>query len=215
MRTAATGDEGISLTELIVSMGLMTLIGALATLFFVGMDTANSKTVNSVNASSSARNALQQWTDLLRLADSSTTTAGSGNSRFVEIKPSTMTFYANLNNRAADGSARTAPTKISLSLESGQLVQRVFGTSSTRTLYFGTAVSTTGWLFQPYVSGSPPLLSEPNDCSGGTAGLCSTVSAGDAILRTVVRVDIAFTVTPTTGPVQTYTSSASITGATS
>jgi len=223
-------DLGVSLIELVVAMGLMTVIGAMTLAFFISMNTADSRTVDANISTAGARNALESWTRVLTLADSSQT-AGLGSGRFEQITPTTAIFFANMNsNRASTSAARTAPTKVFLSLEGGQLVERDYAPlssiapstypgypgSPTQTRYLASDVVISGWLFTPYVVGTPPSISEPNDCAAGAPGLCAGVGVpeADAILPTIVRVDIAFTVAPGSGGSQSFSSSAAITGGT-
>jgi hypothetical protein len=218
-------ESGVSLVELVVAMTLMTVIGGMTLTFFVSADAADTRTIDGNVSTAGARNVLESWSRLLSLADSPQTAGASG--RFQQITPTSAIFYANVNtNRATSSGARTAPTKVFLSLESGQLIERSYAPNSatapstypsspTTTRYLVSGVVTTGWLFTPYVLGSPPSISEPNDCSGGAAGLCAGVAAADAILPTVVRVDIAFTVKSSSGVSQSYSASAAITGSTS
>lgn len=220
------GDSGISLIELLVAMTLMGIVGAMTTSFFITANGATTNTVDSNVATANARNVIEGWTRLLNLADSPST-AGTGTGRFEKITPTTAVFYSNINdNRATSSGLRTAPTKISLSLENGQLVERHYAPLSavapsnypgvaTQTIYLASDVQTTGWLFAPYRSGSPTTLVEPNNCANDTAaGLCSDDTAGAAILPTIVRVDISFTVQTDGGVTQRYNSSAVITGGT-
>lgn len=223
----ANGDDsGVTLIELLVGMTLMLIVGVMTTTFFVSTNDASTKTVDANIATSSARNVLESWTRLLNLADSPQT-AGTGVGRFEKITPTSAVFYSNINNNRATASGlRTAPIKISLSLENGKLVERHYAplssvapssypSSATETLYLATDVETSGWLFAPYRSGNPPTLTLPNYCvNDTTAGLCSDDAAGAAILPTIVRVDISFTVQTVSGVNRQYSSSAVITGGT-
>jgi hypothetical protein len=221
--TAPGGDAGISLIELVVAMSLTTIVSAMALAFFVTVNSASSRTVDTSIDTAGARNVLQSWSTLLDLADSPTQAGGTD--RFVQITPTSAIFYANANdNRATGGGIRTAPAKIALSLESGQLVERSYlpqssvvpstypSTASTVRYLVSGVTTPSAWLFTPYVAGSPPTLSEPRDCATGTAGLCAGNSNADTILASVVRVDIAFTVSTTDGDSQAFSSSAVITG---
>lgn len=220
-------DAGVTLIELVVAMSLMTIVSAMALTFFVGVNSANSTAVDANVGTASARNVLQQWTQLLELADSPDA-AGSGSGRFVEITPTSAVFYTNSDrNRATDTTARTAPVKVSLALVGGQLVESdyqpdtsttpsTYPDSPTSTRVLASDVTTTGWLFAPYTTGNPPTLVEPNDCADGAPGLCSEDSADAAmLLATIVRVDLSFTLTSSSGQTQSFTSSAAITGSTS
>ncbi|MFN2518650.1 MAG: type II secretion system protein J [Jatrophihabitantaceae bacterium] len=223
-RSGRSADDGVSLIELVVSMTLMTIVATMTLTFFITMSTATTRTVDANVSTGGARGVLESWSRLLALADSSQATAGAGSGRFQQITPTNATFYADLTNRPASGAVRSAPTKISLSLENGQLVERTYAPLSTtapsaypglptRTRYLTDKVVLNGWLFTPYVLGTPPTISEPNACSGA-AGICAGDPAGDALLPTVIRIDIAFTVQPPSGPAQTFTSSAAVTGGT-
>jgi hypothetical protein len=221
-------DAGVSLIELVVAMTLMTVVGTLTLTFFVTMNSANGRTIDSNLSTASARNTLESWTRLLSLADSKQG-AGSGAGRFEQITPTSAIFYANVNNRGTSTSARTAPTKIFLSLETAanaadgqQLVERdyaptssvapsTYPTTPTHTRYLASNVVISGWLFTPYALGSPPTISEPNDC-GGAGGLCAGDPGADAILPTIVRVDISFVAQPSPGVSLSFSSSAAITG---
>jgi prepilin-type N-terminal cleavage/methylation domain-containing protein len=201
-------DAGMTLMELVVAMTLMTIIGAMALGFFLGMNRADTRTVDANIATASARNALQSWTALLRLADSPVQPGSSAN-RFVELTPTKVVFYADLDNRsscALSCAERTAPTLVSLSLDGSgadaQLVETRYldGTpsaSADRILVPGAAASS-GWLFTPYDSLGVPL----ND---GTA-------LTTAQLAKIARVDIAFAVQEPSGGSQSFRSSAAITG---
>lgn len=221
-------DAGVTLIDLVVGMVLAMIVGALTLSFFISMNRASNDTVDSNVTTASARNVVEAWTRLLSLADSPKT-AGDSVGRLEQITPTSVVFYANMNNnRSTATGLRTAPTKVSLSLENGDLVERDYAPLSqvapstypsvpTRTLHVaGNVVTATGWLFAPYRVGDPPTLVEPNYCNGDTApGLCAGDAAADAVLPTINRIDIEFGVETSHGTAQTYTSSAVITGSTS
>ena len=236
LRDARAGDDGFTLMELVVAMSLMTIIAALTTTFFVGMEHASQKTVDLNVSTANARVALDSWTNLLRLADSPTD-PGAGANRFLDITPTSAVFYANVDNRSTTAGQRTAPWEISLALRGGQLVEDDYQSTDpsspdpsypstpTAVHYYSdgtagndTATSTGGaWVFQPYVAtgiGQAPLLTEPDDCSGGVAGICSGTGDAATILQTVTRVDISFTIKNVSGVTESFTSSAEITGST-
>jgi hypothetical protein len=228
-------DAGVTLIELVVGMTLTLIIGLMALAFFVSMDRASNDTIDSNVTTAGARNVIEAWTRLLSLADSPQT-AGDSAGRFQQITPTSAVFYANMNNNRAGTGARTAPTKVSLSVEGGQvvngdlvdgqLVERdyaplspvapsLYPNSPTRTLHYsGDILLKTGdWLFAPYRIGDPPQPAQFSFCSGDTAqGLCAGDTSADAILPTIVRVDVSFVVQTSDGHQQSYTSSAYITG---
>jgi hypothetical protein len=206
-------DAGITLMELIVSMALMTICGTMTLFFFTGMNTASNTTVDANVATAKARTTLQEWTTLLNLADSSSS-AGSGTNRFVEITPTSATFYSNVDlNRSTSGSARTAPQKVELSLENSQLVERDYSADSgslTATRYLADDVSRSGgaWLFTPYCA-----ITAAGTGTVTGVGSCTSTASGSSALATVSRIDIAFTLTVDSSS-QSFTSSAAITGST-
>lgn len=220
-----TRDAGVSLIELAVAMTLMTIVGAMTIMFFVSMSSATTKTVDGNVSTANARNALEDWTRLLSFADSPQT-AGSHDGRFEQITATTAIFYANTNNnRATSSAARTAPTKVFLSLQNGQLVERDYApTSSVAPSTYPASPTTTRYLadhvlltpeaprlFTPYIAGSPPQVSTPNYCPGGTDGLCAGVPEADLILPHIVRVDLAFSVLTASGVRHDFSSSAVMT----
>jgi type II secretory pathway pseudopilin PulG len=203
-----TEDAGITLIEMVVSMVLSLMIGTAAIAWFVAANSATHKTTEAEITTASARNALQSWAQLLRVADSPTS-PGNSASRILSITPTSISFNANLANRATctSGTCATgATTVVTLSMEAvtvngvatKRLVQDMTGTNTQRNVLIPAQVSSTSsCLFTPYDSTGAALA-----CSGLTAGA----------LATVARVDIAFTLTPTIGPAQIYKTSASITG---
>ena len=215
LRAIRQDDAGVSLTELIVAMVLMTICGTMTLLFFVNMNSASNTTVASNLASAQARTALQSWTTLLNLADSPDS-AGSPTDRFIEITPTSATFYTNVDdNRANNGSARTAPQKVELSLEGGQLVERDYNASTgalSRTHYLADDVTRDGtaWLFTPYCA-----VTAAGSGTQTGVGTCGSTASGASALATVVRVDVAFSLAVSGHSAQTFTSSASISGSTS
>lgn len=217
-------DAGVTLIEVMVGMVLAMIVGALTLSFFVTMDRASNDTVDSNVTTASARNVIEAWTRLLSLADSPQT-AGDSAGRFEQITPTSVVFYANMNNRSTTSGVRTPPTKVSLSLENGDLIERDYAPQSqvvpstypsvpTRTMHVASNIVTaTGWLFAPYRAGDPPTLVEPTYCNSDTApGLCAGDAAADAILPTINRIDIEFSVQASDGSTQNYQSSAVITG---
>lgn len=199
------GDEGISLSELVVVMALFTVVGAMATMFLTSSNKANNATLQRGFNSATARQTLDAWTNLLRVADSPID-ATSNRGRFTKITPTEIQFYASIDNRDATG--RATPTKVDLALVGSELVEtRYDGTTgaliSTRHLGSGAAASN-AWLFTPY-SGSTALPLTTADCVSGSTpvtGYCGAFANdgsgtvdGEVQLETVNRVDIAFTVT--------------------
>ena len=218
-RTRAGGDAGVTLMELVVSMTLMTIIGSMAMTFFVGMNTATSKTTSVNQSTAGARTVLDSWTALLRVADS-TVAPGSAAGRVLMVTPTEITFYADVNNRTCSSTctAVSNPTKVDLSLAGGQLVEKrytysggAYPSTPTTTDVLASGASASGWLFTPYVNGNPPTFTAQNLCPGGSLGLCTGTTGADAVLDTIVRVDIAFSIQPTSSDApQSFAASAAL-----
>jgi len=124
----ASGDAGVTLTELIVAMTLSTILGAMTLMVFLNVDKATSATTDRTINTSSARNAIQAWTSYLRVSDGPT--AGSAVNRFEWITAGDIMFHANLYNRATSGAglgSTTPSTMVWLRLDSaGALVEEQF-----------------------------------------------------------------------------------------
>jgi Tfp pilus assembly protein FimT len=127
LRQAPT-DAGVSLVELLVSMGLMTLVGGLALTYFVSSGTTTSRTTDTSFAAAQARTAMSAVTTLLRLADSPTSQAGYSASRFENgFTAAQATFYSNVNNnRATQTTVRGAPAKVVLTATGAQLIEKLY-----------------------------------------------------------------------------------------
>ena len=200
-----TRDDGVTLVELVVGMVLMTIVGAAALSFFVGTTHADSATQDRTIATSQARNALSSWTELLRVADSSSN-AGTNQDRFEKIGPTDAIFYADLatRNSAANPASNdtNAPTKIWLSLSGGKLIEKRYHPTNSSTFswpsypsspYLTRVVATgvsappkdpvnnpNGWVFVPGSAADTPTITEPSLCGSGagTQGLCSISLTG-------------------------------------
>jgi hypothetical protein len=125
-RLRSRDDAGVTLTELIVSMGLFSLVGAMTLSIFLSINNSSAATVDRTINSSSARNAIQAWSAYLRVADG--TTAGVRINRIEWLTPKDMLFYADLFNRTISAPGTTAgPTMIWLRLDAaGSLVEEQF-----------------------------------------------------------------------------------------
>jgi prepilin-type N-terminal cleavage/methylation domain-containing protein len=193
------GDAGVTLVELMVSMAIFTLLGAMALTWFVGSNTANKATVDANITTASARNALQSWAGLIRLA-----TPASGSSTAVtNLTATSITFSANLGAlpSCSTGACVTdAPTTITLSARSvtgettDQLVQQI-GTASSVIVPSGVHVAS-GCIFTAY------------DATGASLG-CSGVNLTDTR-----SVQIGFTVETDTHHLQSFQTMATFTAST-
>ena len=63
-----SGDAGITLMELVVAMVLNVVIGALTVGIFIKVNDSSGTSIDRSVSTSSARNAIQQWTAYLRVA---------------------------------------------------------------------------------------------------------------------------------------------------
>lgn len=122
----AGNDAGVSLTELMVSMGLMMTVGAMALAYFVSSSNSSSRTRNETLADVQLRSAMTAVTTLFRLADTPTAQAGFPTNRFDQITAAQVTFYSNVNNNRVGSAARTAPAKIVLTATSTQLIEKFY-----------------------------------------------------------------------------------------
>ncbi|HEX3334929.1 MAG TPA: hypothetical protein VHS54_00620 [Jatrophihabitans sp.] len=124
-------DDGVTLTELLVSMGLSTLLGAVTVTLFLNINTSSSDTTDRTINSSSARNTIQAWTGYLRVADG--TPPGTRTNRLGWLAPNDMLLFSDVGNRSMSSITTTSPPiMIWLRLDSaGQLVEEQFTTTPT------------------------------------------------------------------------------------
>jgi prepilin-type N-terminal cleavage/methylation domain-containing protein len=223
-------EAGFSLTELIVAMGLSSIVGAMTLATFVAVNTSGSATIDRVVGSSQAQAALQAWTADLRVADSPAA-AGSTSHRIEWLTPTDILFYADLGNRANSG-AVTPPTMVWLALRGGQLVEEdfkptgttypaTFSTTPTACRSLATGV-TAGSLFTAQFSGDTILTGQDLGASLATitgsaicqnlpAAVSQTDATANSELRLVTGVSIDFTISDSTGAhSQEYTSLATL-----
>jgi hypothetical protein len=132
LRANARGrDDGVTLTELLVSMGLSTLLGAVTLTLFLNINASSSGTTDRTISSSTARNTIQAWTGYLRVADG--TPPGTRTNRLGWLAPNDMLLFSDLGNRSMISITTTsAPIMIWLRLDTaGQLVEEQFTTTPT------------------------------------------------------------------------------------
>lgn len=122
LRFVRGDDAGVTLIELVVSMTLMTLVGAMSLTFFVGSSRSTERTTADSQNVAQARFALSTVIDLLRLADSPTSPGGTD--RFVSVSATGVTFYSNDNGNRSGTGPRTAPEKVLLDLTGNRLVEK-------------------------------------------------------------------------------------------
>jgi type II secretory pathway component PulJ len=215
-----SGDAGITVMELLVSMVLSTVLGAMTLYFFVSVDKSSASADDRTISTANARNTLEAWTSYLQVSDG--TTPGNGKNRFEWLTANDALFYANLYNRPGTGETVNAPTMIWLRLDTkGRLVEEQFASSAVA----GTAARICRRLAQTTSAGTTEIqantgslqLFTPRSANGSLLthvdlGAAPTSGAGcqplpisppsvigpvDAIavanLQTVSTVEIAFT----------------------
>jgi hypothetical protein len=215
-----TGDAGITLMELIVAMVLNVIIGAMTVGILLSINNSSTNSTDRTVNTAGARNTIQDWTALLRVADGKT--AGVKTNRFEWLTSNDMLFYADLYNRSVTNLSVTgAPTMIWLRLDSrGVLIEEHFpstataGTAPTLCRRMVSGVSTpTAPLFTPNDSGLAPMTGSAWDlgtapaASAGCQNLPVTVPSQTnrpdanalANLQQVASVQIDFIVRDTTG----------------
>jgi type II secretory pathway component PulJ len=220
LRALRAGDDaGITLMELLVAMVINVIIGALTVGIFVSVNDSSNNSVDRAVGSANARNTIQDWTALLRVADGKT--AGVVANRIEWLTSKDMLFYADLNNRSTTNLTVTGPpTMVWLRLDSKNvLIQEQFpstataGTAPTVCLRLAGTVSTPPAtpLFTALDFSSTPMtgvdLGSAPTPSAGCQPLPVTVpsqsSRPDAIaqsnLQKVVTVRIDFVVRDTKG----------------
>jgi prepilin-type N-terminal cleavage/methylation domain-containing protein len=188
IRRLRSDDRGVTLAEMLVAMGISTILGTVAMFFFIGAARTGSKTILTNQNTGDARVALDSWTSMLRVAG--WLDAGAQTDRFEEITPTKIVFYANLDNRTTADQTIGAVTKVALLLRTtnvttgeGNLVEMRFNSDNTtvksvRQVAFN--VQPTGgagqavFLPRNHAGGVVDTINTNGCRSGGTAkpGLC-------------------------------------------
>ncbi|HZC74069.1 MAG TPA: prepilin-type N-terminal cleavage/methylation domain-containing protein [Jatrophihabitans sp.] len=189
-------DDGITLTELLVAMGIATILGAMAVAFFVGANRSGQVTVATNQGVGDARVALDNWTSLIRVAGWLEPTPSALNDRFEEITPTKVVFWAYLEGKLPPD----PPSKVALMLTgqadgTGRLVQIVFKqgdpTTPASVRQVGLDVEQTdgAWVFTPHnLDGGLVDTSQPQCIDGATVvpGLCAKAPDGAGMLDPTV-----------------------------
>jgi type II secretory pathway pseudopilin PulG len=205
----------MTLVELIVAMTLGTIIAAAALSVFMGTITSTTHTSNTVINAAQARNVLQSWSEMIRVADSPDG-AGTSSGRFGQVGPSTAIFYADLANRSG-ATAVGAPTMVQLALTNGQVVQSQYTATNGAAPYTYPSTPTSTQILM----GCPPTTTSngcatpgqvtaltftayyPNSGCSTTdltsADLCTIDPAATPSLQDAVAVGISITVAPADG----------------
>lgn len=218
---SAPQDAGVSLIEIVVAMGMSTILGAAALLFFTAANNSAASSLDRSISSAQARGALQAWTAYLRVSDGPT--AGVPGHRFEWITTTSTVFYADLGNRSG-ATAATAPRMVWLRYDAAksQLVEEQFvkGASSyatTPTVCRIVATDVTALTFTGYTTSSgdtdfgSSLAPSGSGCLSLTGSVAQTDAVANAVLAKVTSVGVSVTVTDTRAArAQTYQSLATV-----
>lgn len=139
-------DAGVTLVELLVTLGLATIVGTMTLLLFTSANASVNATTDRIVGTADARTVLQSWQALLQSADVAPATNGSGAAtgscpsgstthRFEWLTNTEVAFYADLANRSASGTTCTPPTLIWLGLRNGQLIEGEYAVSTGGTTF--------------------------------------------------------------------------------
>jgi type II secretory pathway pseudopilin PulG len=163
-------EKGLTLVELLVAMGLATIVGSMTLLLFVSANSSVNATTDRLTGSSGARVVLQSWQALMQTADTAPATNGSlqatgacptGSTahRFEWLTSTETLFYADQGNRSGTGTTCTPPTLVWLGIRNKQLVEAVYPLATGATAFTlgschlltdaATAPVTAGSLFTP------------------------------------------------------------------
>jgi type II secretory pathway pseudopilin PulG len=212
---SAPADGGMTLIELMVGMGLMTIIGAMGVNFIVSATSQASRTLDASFATANGRTAMTTVVSELRLADTPTAQAGYPTGRFQTMTAGSIVFYANLATTARAGSAsRNPPAMVSISATGGKLVQKVYWPKSTTvpadyTTNYATTPSSTNVLLNTL--GNTDVFTY---CTTATdpATTCTPTTVGESVASVGIKLVMPGLNGETT---QTLQSTVAITGAVS
>lgn len=211
--TVLNRDAGVSLLELMVSIGLMAVAGAMAIPFFVTGTKLTSTTSDASIATANVRAVLSSVVGLLQLADTPSANAGYSTDRFQTITPSSVSFYTNANGNRSGSTSRSAPLKVVLTASGVKLTQYLYRPISPNPTDYTTNYPTTPTSTVVLLSnlGGTSVFTY---CSAlvDTNGNCVPATTGGS----VAYVTVTFVVTGFPGEKpQTLTSTVGVTGATS
>lgn len=204
-------DAGISLAELIVTMTLMSIVGAMALGWMLGSTTATSRTTESSIDTARARTAVDTWSAMLGVMSP----VATPNQRQLAVTATTISFRAQLDTKPSACATTSCPTSAATTVElgiddaTGDLVQVITRADSSpdRVVLVpsDTAPRPRGTcLFSLYLADGSLLSSAPG------VPRCTGLTAAD--LDTVARVDFAFVLTPQGDTAQTYGTSVALPG---
>lgn len=221
-RRTRRGDDGVSLMELVVTMGITVIVGTMATLFVINAYHLTYRSVSNNQDAATARIALDSWTQKLRVAGWIDPTVKVD--RFEEITPTKIVFWANLNNRQ-NGSLTPDPTiKVALWLNvlttvtvagvqvpEGQLLEAVWsngpGNPPLVRQLAEVARPTGSWMFQPYSKANTGVDTTVDYCKNTSTnkmvnGLCYQLTK--AVSQSQGTIDPQLSCNGATPPVCTH-----------
>jgi prepilin-type N-terminal cleavage/methylation domain-containing protein len=205
-RLAADREAGFTLMEMVVAMVIATILGAAATTWFIGVSDASTHTVDSDLGTASARNVLQVWAALLRVAGSPTD-PGTGTGRITNLSATSITFHAYQASGSCTGACSDFATETVTFAMSGSTCGTSSPSNCTLTDTVATSsTSTTSIDVTGGVSAGSCLFTAYDDTGAnlGCTGLSSTQ------LADVTRIGLAFAIT-TDGHTRNFQTSATFT----
>lgn len=211
-RADRTADAGVTLIETLVVTALMTVVGAMATAFFVGSNRATTAAMDTSTTTANGRTTMSALTQALRLADSPTQQAGYPTARFTTVSASSVVFYSNVNSDRTGSTSRSAPTKVSFTASGTKLTELLYAPltpyPSDYTTNYPSTPTTTKVLLNNL--GSTNVFSYCSATIDVTTGACTATTAGGSVAS--VTVNLTLTGLPGEAT-QSLTSTVGITGA--
>jgi prepilin-type N-terminal cleavage/methylation domain-containing protein len=190
-------ESGFTLTELLVTMVIASIVGALALSWFMGASHATTATTDVDNATANARNVLQTWGKMLQLAGASAG-VGTTTNGIQSLSPTSITFTAYLRNSGTcspnTSCAPLTTTTVTLARNNAQLVENVgsdhFAVVQSEST---SATDPSGCLFTAYTA-------------NGELGCSRSLSSTQ--LASVTSVVLAFKVVTASGSSRTFQTTA-------
>ncbi len=215
-------DAGTSLAEIVVAMGITTVVGAIALSFFVWTGRATSNAAENSFTTGGARLAVSAMSSTLRLADSPTSQPGATDFRIIgPLSHSTVAFFANDDANRAGSAARTLPTRVVYTVTNGTVTEARYAPlagavaqPTTWTSNYPTTPTTTRIL----LAGVKSVVFDYDTYSTTTGLLTRVTDANLAGTTTALVASVTITVTSVATGVrapQVFTATAVLTGTTS
>ena len=186
-------DAGFTLVELLVTLVIASIVGALALSWFMGASNATTATTDVDNATANARNVLQSWGKMLQLAGASAG-VGTTTNGVQSLSPTSITFTAYLRNSGAcspnTSCAPLTTTTVTLALTGSKLWETFDSGHPSAALPNTTSVADpSGCLFTAYTA-------------DGLLGCSSSFTSTQ--LASITSVVLAFKVVTTSGSSRTF-----------